>query len=221
MVKEERTPWHDDNIFWEKMLPFMFKEEKFQEAQREVSALIELLDIKPDEHILDLSCGLGRHSNEFARRGFTVTGVDRTKLYLQHAKTTAQNEGLSVDFIESDMREFKKPNGFDVVLSLYTSFGFFEDNSEQSLVLQNIFSSLKSGGRFVMQSMGKEILARIFNPKSWHEEAGLVQTIEREIIDDWERIHNVWTLIEEDGTRYTWDVTHYIYSAAEFKTLLE
>ena len=221
MVRENTIPWYDDDTFWEKQIPFMFGEEKFIAAPGEVSALIELLEIEPEHKILDLSCGVGRHTNEFARRGFTVDGVDRTKVYLQRAKNDAQKEKLSVNYIESDMREYQSPDTYNIILSMYTSFGFFEDNTEQKRVLDNIFSSLKSGGLFVMQTLGKEVLARIFTPLHWSANESGVLIVKREMIDDWSRGCMTKTLIENVGTRHTWEITHYLYSASEFKSLLE
>ena len=44
---------------------------------------------------------------------------------------------------------------------------------------------------------------------------------EREPIDNWSRMHNIWTFIERDGSVNRWDVTHWIYSANEIKKMLE
>jgi len=220
-MMEDESPWHDDDSFWEKTMSFMFDDIKLGEAPTEVTALIELLEIEHGDVILDLSCGVGRHTNEFARRGYSITGVDRTEVYLTKAREDAEKENLFVRYIQSDMREYINQAAYDLVLSMYTSFGFFEDNNEQQLVLDNIFASLKSGGRFVMQVIGKEIHARKYVPILWSSNDTGVLVIKREIIEEGNREKMTQTLIEKNGSKHTWVVTHYLYSADEFKGLLE
>lgn len=220
MPSEDKTPWYERDELWERMGQVMFGEQRMAMAVAEVDSLIELLHISNDDVILDLCCGIGRHSNELARRGYKVTGVDRTKSYLEIAKGTAKNEGLSTEFVQKDMREFVRENGFDVVLSMFTSFGYFEDDSQQMQVLDNVFRSLRLGGRFIIECMGKEILARIFNDADWSEGDYGIHLERRKPIDDWGKMQNTWILLAKDGTRHEWNVTHYLYSAVELKSLL-
>jgi len=120
-----------------------------------------------------------------ARRGFSITAVDRTALYLKKAKRKADVEGLNIEFVHEDMRRFCRPNSYDGVINLYTSFGYFEDPEDDQKVLINIHRSLKSNGKLVMDLMGKEILARIFRERDWHEENGIIIMEERKISKDW------------------------------------
>ena len=217
---DDKTPWYERDELWERMGQVMFAEERMEMAVAEVDRLIELLEITTNDVILDLCCGIGRHSNEFARRGYQVTGVDRTKSYLEIARGTAKNEGLSTEFVQMDMREFVRESSFDVVLSMFTSFGYFDDDTEQMTVLENVFRSLRPGGRFIIECMGKEVLARIFNEADWSEGAYGLHLERRQPIDDWGKMQNTWILIAKNGTRHEWNVTHYLYSAVELKSLL-
>src|SRR5206468_5375646 len=112
--------------------------------------------------VLDLCCGPGRHSLEFARHGFQVTGVDRTARYLDAARAAATGEGLTVEFVQGDMPHFQRPAAFDVALNLFTSFGYFEDEAEDLCVLRHLHTSLKPGGQVLLEMAGKEPLARDF-----------------------------------------------------------
>ncbi|NIV31492.1 MAG: methyltransferase domain-containing protein, partial [Anaerolineae bacterium] len=98
-----------------------------------------------------------------------MTGVDRTAAYLQKARDAAGVEGLAVEWIEADAREFLRPAAFDLAINMYTSFGYFEDPAEDRRVAENLCTSLSPGGNLVMDLMGKERLARIFSPRSWDE----------------------------------------------------
>ena len=79
--------WHEQDLFWQ-TVP-LFDREHLEAAPAEVDALISLLGIVSPATVLDLCCGVGRHSLELARHGFQVTGVDRTAAYLQTARGRA------------------------------------------------------------------------------------------------------------------------------------
>ncbi len=217
---EDRMPWYEREDLWDKMGRVMFGEQRMEMAVAEVDNLIQLLEISTEDSILDLCCGIGRHSNELARRGFNVTGVDRTRAYLEIAKGTAKNEALSTEFVHSDMRDFVRENSFDIALSMFTSFGYFDDDSQQMTVLDNVFRSLRPAGRFIIETVGKEVLARIFQEADWSEGDYGIHLERRKPTDDWGKMQNTWILIEKDGTRHEWNVTHYLYSAVELKSLL-
>lgn len=119
--------WFEDNEFWEIAYPFMFGEERWTAAPQEVQKLIHLLDLEPGMAILDLGCGPGRHAVEFAKRGYAVTGVDRTPFLLNKGKDHAKKAGVEVEFVLEDMRIFRRPNAYNAAFSLFTSFGFFKD----------------------------------------------------------------------------------------------
>lgn len=221
MSDEKQVEWYEDDKMWEIMEPVLFTEARIAHTSNEVDAIKSLCKIQPDDAILDLCCGVGRHSLEFARRGHKVVGVDRTKLYLERAKKAAKDEKLNIEFVLDDMRTFYRKKSFDVVLSMFTSFSYFEDHEEQMLVLRNIYASLRAGGRLILESMGKEVLARIFNRHSWSEWPHGFMLEEREAIDNWSKMHNKWIFIQKDGAVRRWDVLHWIYSGAEIKDMLE
>jgi len=143
---EEVRPWHENDSFWRRLTPFMFSQQLLSDAAAEVEQVVSLLGIAPGTYILDLCCGVGRHSLELARRGFQVTGVDRTRLYLDRASKQAEVEELRIEFVQDDMRTFCRPDAFDAVINMFTSFGYFEDQEEDHQVAMNVYRSLKSGG---------------------------------------------------------------------------
>lgn len=99
--------------------------------------------------LLDLACGRGRHSLNMAKRGYHVTGVDLAPAAIQTArKKVASEELTNVTFTIGDMRD---PAGgpYDAILNLFTSFGYFEEDSENIRVLRNVASMLKPGGVFI------------------------------------------------------------------------
>jgi SAM-dependent methyltransferase len=211
--------WHESDDFWISMAPFMFDETSWENAPIQVDQLISLLQLAPNGKVLDCPCGPGRHTLELARRGFDVTGVDRTAVYLDEARRRASAEDLAPELLQADMRQFSRPETFDAALSLFTSFGYFEDPAENELVLGNYFRSLKPGGVLLMEMSGKEILARIYQQRDWREHEGALLLEERNVATDWRRMESRWILVK-DGLMKEARFSHWIYSAGELGKML-
>lgn len=212
------TVWHEEDSFWETMP--MFSQDSWDRAHSEVDSVLALLEIEPPAAVLDLCCGVGRHSLELARRGFRVTGVDRTASYLKSARAMAKAEGLAVDFVQADMRDFTRPASFEAAINLFTSFGYFEDQEQDLQVLINVCQSLRHGGRLILEMMGKEILARIFLPRDWQElPDGSFFLQERTISQAWSWMENRWILIK-DGQTSEHKISHRIYDGTGLQALL-
>ena len=144
----------------------------------------------------------GRCSLALAARSFQVTGVDRTRFLLNKAKAFSRNAHMQIEWVQEDMRDFSRANSFDLALSMYTSFGYFEDRAEDEKVLDNVVRSLRSGGAFVMELMGKEVLARIFQPSSAETMPDGTMIVEqRKIVEDWNRVVNEWTVVRKGRVR--------------------
>ncbi|NLI56465.1 hypothetical protein GX420_05760 [bacterium] len=62
--------WYEDENLWKNFEPILFNENRIKNTPPEVDKIITLLNIKESSKILDLCCGIGRHSLEFGRRVF-------------------------------------------------------------------------------------------------------------------------------------------------------
>jgi SAM-dependent methyltransferase len=216
------TRWYDRDDFWETFYPTLFSERQWDMAPAQVDSLLELADLEPGARVLDLCCGPGRHALELARRGFRVTGVDRTAAYLDAARQKAAEEGLETEFVQEDMRRFVRPGAFDVAINLFTSFGYFEDPAQDLQVAKNLHASLRPGGKLVMEMMGKEPLARIFRERDWSwldEERGVIMLEERKLSQGWSWIENTWILLH-GSERKTYTISHRLYAGTELASLL-
>ena len=212
--------WHENDNFWIDFAPKLFTEDQWANAVKDVTNIISLLHMHKGARILDLCCGPGRHSLEFSRRGYKVTAVDRMSKYLVALREKANKENLTLEIIQEDMRSFLNPSSFDVVLNLFTSFGYFEAEEENIKVLENIYASLRENGQLIIELMGKEVLARIFRERDWHEEDGVIYLEERKLNDNWSWISSRWIRI--DGTdRREYTITHRLYSGVELSNLLK
>src|SRR5438552_18525856 len=107
----------------------MFAADRSADAAFEIKQAVTLA--KPrGKAVLDLCCGPGRCAIPLAKRGFAVTGVDRTKFLLGKARSLARRSHTRVEWIQADMRDFVRPEAFDLVLNLYTSFGYFDNKGD-------------------------------------------------------------------------------------------
>jgi len=157
--------WFDDDSFWQEMYPYLFTPERFEAAGEEVDKVLSLTGVSGGA-ALDLCCGPGRHTLALAGKGFSVTGVDRTRFYLHKAMDRANEAGLEAEFVLSDMRDFVREDSYDLAVSMFTSFGYFDRKEDDLVVLKNIHLSLKTGGACLIDVVGKEWLARVFQPSS-------------------------------------------------------
>jgi SAM-dependent methyltransferase len=196
----------------------MFSRSRMESTPAEIDALVSLIRLAPGARVLDVGCGIGRHSLELARRGFRVTGVDRTPAYLEQARAAAKAESLDAEFVEGDMRALDYDGGYDAVLSLFTSFGFFEDQEDDRRTARGMCAALRPGGRLALDTAGKEILARIFRERDWHEEDGILVLQERELRSGWDWIKVRWVLIDGDR-RVERRIEHRLYAASELGRL--
>lgn len=211
--------WFADEAFWITTYPFMFPESRFEAAGREVDQVLALAQ-RTHGAVLDLACGPGRHSVPLAQRGFTVTGVDRSAFLVGRAQARATELGIAVEWVQADMRSFRRPGAFDLALSLFTSFGYFRDDAENQGVLDNVAASLRPGGVFVLDMAGKEVLARIFNPTASRETQDGLVVHRRTVMDGWSRLQNEWILLQ-GGTARTFRFSHWIYSGREIERMFQ
>jgi SAM-dependent methyltransferase len=242
--ENRKYEWFNDESFWAYYAPIMFDDAHWAEVPAVADGLTRLARLRlydpcpvqpgrnPDAgavpgsghdpsgpRILDLCCGIGRISLELARRGFAVTGVDLTGSFLDTARDDCGYEKLNIEYILEDARSFKRPLFFDTAVNLYISFGYFENPDDDLLVARNAYESLKPGGAFIIETLGKEIAVRDFTQGEWFERAGYTVLTEYRAVDSWAALYNRWILIK-DGERIERTFTQRLYAASELRALL-
>lgn len=214
------TEWFKNEELWKAFYPFMFSAERFAAGRSESKAIARLVGMEHG-HLLDLGCGPGRHAIPFCEAGFQVTGVDSSEFLLGMAAQEALRRGISVEWVKGDMRSFVRENEFDLVVCMLSSFGYFEDDIDNRKVLKNVCMSLRRGGRFVLDMMGKELLAKIFQPTSADSLPGVgIHFSQRAWVENFTKLENQWTLITEEGYVRRFHLRHWVYSAHELQLML-
>jgi SAM-dependent methyltransferase len=142
-----------------------FYAERLSEAatRDEVAHLRSISGLQPGERVLDLACGHGRISNRLATLGAQVTGLDATSEFLRLARAEASELGVTVDYVEGDMRHLAWEAEFDLVVSWFTSFGYFGDEDNRR-VLAEVHKVLRPSGRVVMDLNHRDDLMRRYLP---------------------------------------------------------
>jgi len=162
-------------------------------APREAAAAWKLLRLKRGSRLLDLCCGTGRHSILLARRGASVLGVDRTREYLAEARRRA-GALKNCRFAEGDMRRLPFEGEFDAVMNLWTSFGYFEKESDDIKTLKGVARALKPGGLFLIELVDFAWVRSRTTHRHWNrqgdgsyllQDAVLVEGRDPRVINEW------------------------------------
>jgi len=216
--------WHEDDAFWSAVAPILFRPERVAATVAEVDDVAHLVALEPGTRVLDLACGIGRHALELARRGFRVTGIDRTPAFIDEARRCATKAALPIELVCDDMRTFRRPGAFDAAICLANSFTYFDDPADDRATLANVAASLRPSGAFVLEIgwISREIVRRVLRPTSRHWDElpdGTVVLQEGTVDAASSRIENRWILLG-DGRRTELRFAQRLYGASDLSALL-
>ncbi len=139
--KEWFETWFDSPYYH-----ILYKNRDNKEAQKFLDYLIQFINPQPNSRILDVACGRGRHSVYLNKLGFIVTGFDLSENNIEFDK---QFDNETLQFYVHDMREVFRVNYYDLVLNLFSSFGYFEKDRDNERCLIANATALKPNGIFV------------------------------------------------------------------------
>ena len=135
--------WFDSDYYH-----ILYKNRDYNEATNFIDNIIEYLDLKKGSKILDLACGVGRHSIYLDKIGFKVVGTDKSPNNIKKAKA---RKNKSISFLQMEMIE-NTNNKYDGIFNLFTSFGYV--NHEYNLkTIKNIERQLKGNGTVLVDFM--------------------------------------------------------------------
>jgi SAM-dependent methyltransferase len=132
--------------------------------------------------VLDLACGTGRHAARLRDRGARVVGLDLSRPLLARAR---RRDGAPLTLVRGDMRRLPLRDGaFDLVVNLFTSFGYFTDDAEHDRVLRAAAAVLVPGGWFVLDYLHAECVRERLVPVEELETTSDRVSIRRWVTDD-------------------------------------
>ena len=155
----------------------LYKNRDYKEAEMFTKELMEFIKLPLNSKILDLACGKGRHSINLNKMGYDVTGVD---LSIKNIKIASKHNSENLKFKIHDMR---KPLGqkFDLVVNLFTSFGYFDDFEDNLKTLNSIKLSLRKDGLAVIDFLNIKYLKNNLIRKNTEEIDGIKFHLNRSI----------------------------------------
>jgi len=197
----------------------------------EVDVVLRRSRTKRGARVLDVACGTGRHTAIFAAKGHEVVGLDYSAPYLAGARARLKKARLDgrARFVRGDMRHASRHvgrNGFDLAVSLYNSFGYFDRRSDDRRTLREVYRALKPGGAFVINTLHEGgVRHRLKTPAMLgHEPLKNVFMLDHARYDRKRRRTDcVWTIVDARKPRVRIARQRFgqnVYSHAEFKAML-
>lgn len=212
-------PWWD--VYFGELYMRMFEAILTPErTAQEVAGVMAMLDLNPGSHILDLCCGQGRHAVPLSQAGHRLTGLDRSVYLLEQARSAADTAGVQVQLVRGDMRQLPWREEFDACLSLFSAFGYFEDDAENEQVLLQVASALKPGGVFLLDVANRDYCLLRLWPSTWRRLGEVAILEETEFDPLTSRFTTAFTWV--DGGKWE-SLTHSVrhYTAPELTGMLQ
>jgi 2-polyprenyl-3-methyl-5-hydroxy-6-metoxy-1,4-benzoquinol methylase len=190
-----------------------------EQTDEQVAFLVRELGLETPMKILDLASGHGRHANRLARLGYFVTGVDRSREFLDRAQADAKKQNTAVTYLCADSRNYAVAGEYDLVIHLFSSFGYFTD-AENLQVMKNIAASLKTGGLLCLDIPNRDVFLQKLPPCGVREKNGDL-LIDRNRFDPLSgRLYNARIIIR-NGKRRDMPFFLRLYNPTEIIALLE
>jgi len=200
-------------------VPFHLNMRTDEDIQGDCDAITSLLGLAEGSSVFDVPCGTGDHAIELAKRGWSMTGVDRSEELLGHARRRAAEAGVDVNWVPDDMRELATVSGANALICMWGSFGYFRDEEDRKQ-LEAFFRALGSGGQVLLDVLPLEGLLPRFQPKDWQEIGGVMITQRRHYDPVGQRIEAKWTFVL-DGVTTQRASSMRLYTYREALQLLE
>ena len=209
MIKEWYKDWFSSKDYLD-----VYRHRNSEDTERLVNLIISTANPKPEAEILDAACGAGRHAIKFAKKGFSVTAFDLSKTLLQIGIDESKTHDFSIDFLNSDIRTFKTDKKFDLVLSLFTSFGYFESDEENFIFPQNAYKMMNEKGYYVLDYFNKNFVEQNLVEES-ERKVNQKEILENRFIENDRVIKRISIREENQNNEYVESVKLYSFEQLE------
>lgn len=207
--REWFATWFDSEYYH-----LLYNNRDENEAADFLALLTKQLTIPASGHVLDLACGAGRHSRVLARLGYRVSGCDLSKNSIDQANKNALS---GTDFFVHDMRN-QLPANYSAIFNLFTSFGYFDDLSDNLSVLNSVRNALDKNGIFVLDFMNAMKVIAQLNPSEIIQRGEIQFNISRQVVN--QRIVKSISF-EAEGKSFHYEEKVQALHLADFEMLFE
>lgn len=175
---------------------YVYRSHNEQDAQKLVHLILDNINLPLHSDILDLACGTGRHSILFAQKNYRVTAVDLSRNLLSIARKATEESNVNINFIRSDLRQFSICTRFQLVINLFTSFGYFETDEENYKIITTAYNQLNNSGYFILDFFNSRFIENKLVPESINTYSGQTVIQKRWILG--KRV-NKQIIVEKNG----------------------
>jgi ubiquinone/menaquinone biosynthesis C-methylase UbiE len=155
-----------DELFDEIYLSTYSKRFEEVDSAQEALAAARLAEVEPPAEILDAPAGFGRHSIPLAEAGFRVTATDRSPVQLEEGRRRA-GDAEWPRFVQADFRELPfEDRSFDAIFNLFSSIGYRGEEGDRRM-LSEFLRVLRPGAALVIETLHRDRLMAIFQPRTW------------------------------------------------------
>jgi SAM-dependent methyltransferase len=148
LEKPSSSPWYESAF--DALYLTVYSHRNRDDALRALAFLQREAGIQSASRILDCCCGAGRHLLELLRAGCNVYGFDLSRALLEKGKEDLRGSGFDSRIVQARMERIPFRDSFDLAISLFTSFGYFETDEENAAVFHEVSQALKPGGIYVI-----------------------------------------------------------------------
>jgi len=192
-MKEWYKDWFSSELYLS-----VYNHRNEDDAEKLCSLILSSTKLKQGAKILDAACGAGRHSIRFCELGFNVTCFDLSKTLLNIAFNSAKEKKLDLKIFCSDIRNVPIKSNYDLIVNLFTSFGYFESDEENFSFMKNAFSKLNDNGYYILDFLNAVTISKNLVAESQKEVNGIKISEKREIIGN--RVTKEITVLNENKT---------------------
>jgi len=232
---EDRRHWTEKLFVGHGEIVRREMELQLRKTEGEVGALLRIFsweEVPSRGRVLDLCCGIGRHSLLLAERDYQVVGVDLSPVLIGRARELARSRGLEdkAEFIEGDMREIGEvlndyAGSFNAIINMNTSFGYYGEQEDEE-VLRQLLELSAPEGVFVIDLGNRDGIIRHFLSRDVQETAeGMIKVTTRTLNLEHSRIENIYEYYEKTGETLKRSagvkIDHRLYSLHELIELVE
>ncbi len=214
--RNEASAWYEE-WFDQEEYDVVYKKRDEDDARRLLALIERVTEADRGARVLDMACGRGRHALLLARRGFRVTGIDLSPRAIETARQMAARESLSIHFETGDMRDSPCAGCFDLVVNLFTSFGYFDDDAENARAVHAMAESLVEGGWLVQDFMNGDYWSTHFVPYDERSEDGMLLKQRRWVESG--RLNKEITIVREDGPEQTFNESVRLFGLNDFERM--
>jgi len=190
-----------------------------EQTRLEVDFLERVLRLQAGFRVLDVPCGLGRHSLELASRGYRLASVDLSPQMIEEGRAAAIDAGLEIEWRNADMRDLSWKSEFDAGFCFGNSFGYLDPDGTRGF-LQAVSRALKPGARLALDyGMAAECILPRFREREWAQVEDILFLEENRYHVAESCIETTYTFVR-DGETKTQKGLHWVYTVREVREFL-